>query len=302
MIGHGGDASSSPRTQPPPDHGVRSVPDRKVIELPGGRTVSYVDQGAGPAVVLIHGTLSLLDDMWLSLAPLLRPDYRVVALDRPGHGGSLRKRIVDASPWQQAEIIHDALRRLGVVNPIVVGHSYGGTVALCYALAHPAETAGVVALAPLCFPELRLELMLFGPRAVPLLGDQWSQVLAASVDPLLLPVLWRSNFLPQAMPDRFGAQFPFAWAALSTYLCNEGEDALAAGPALALAAAAYASCTVPTRILGGTADLVVNNAVNGCRAAMLLPAGTFHWLPGVGHMLHHAEPGAVIAAVRGLTP
>lgn len=270
------------------------------MHLAGGRSIAYAEAGAGPPVVLIHGTLSLLEDMWLALAPGLLPDHRVIALDRPGHGSSERRRLVDASPWRQAEIIRAAVHALGIVAPIVVGHSYGATVALCYGLAYPAETAGVVALAPLCFPEVRLEQVLFGARSVPVLGDGLAQVLAAGLDPALLPLLWRAIFLPQAMPDGFAAGFPFDHAAGPGHMSIEGEDAMAVWPALTRAALAYPSCRVPVRILGGTADLVVNNALHGLVAARLMPGARFDGMPGVGHMLQHFAQAAVIEAVRGL--
>ena len=275
-------------------------PTRRVVSLPDGRGIAHVESGDGPPVVLVHGTLTLLEDMWLGLASGLLPDHRVIALDRPGHGSSPRRRLVDASPWRQAEIIHDALQEIGVVDPVMVGHSYGGTVALCYGLAFPARTRGVVALAPLCFPEIRLEHFLFGPRSIPGIGDVLAQALASSLDPVLLPLLWRAIFLPQPMPERFATGFPFAAAAGPERMCVEGEDAAAAVPALALASLAYPTCRVPVRIFGGTTDIVVQNGLHGRRAAMMMPRGRFDWIPGVGHMLHHGVPGEVSRAVREL--
>ena len=300
MIGLPAVQSRDSGSFPPATVGLPYQPTLRELSLPGGRSIAYVEAGSGPAVVLIHGTLTLLEDMWLGLAPALIPEHRVISLDRPGHGRSRRRRIVDASPWRQAAIIHDALEEIGVVDPVIVGHSYGATVAMCYGLAYPATTRGVVALAPLCFPEIRLEQMLFGPRSVPGLGDGLARLLAAGLDPVLLPLLWQAIFVPQVMPRPFAANFPFASAAGPSRMSIEGEDAMAAGPALALAAMAYAACQVPARILGGTNDIVVQNAMHGRRAAMLMPMGRFDWVPGVGHMLHHVAQEEVCEAIREL--
>ena len=273
---------------------------RRTVALPGGRTIAYAEAGAGPDLVLIHGTLMTLEDMWLGPMPALARDHRCIALDRPGHGLSVRRRLRDASPWRQAALIHEALQALGVARPILVGHSFGGTVALCHALRYPEATAGVIALAPLCFPELRLEQVLFGPRAVPGLGDGLAEALSVGADPAVLPLAWRAIFLPQTMPDAFGTGFPFALATGPARMIAEGEDAASIMPALTRAALAYPTMRVPVRILGGTADLVVNNAIHGLTAAALMPGARYAWVPGAGHMLHHFFHDAVGAAVQAV--
>ncbi|MCJ2081873.1 alpha/beta fold hydrolase [Methylobacterium sp. J-090] len=274
---------------------------RRTVDLGGGRTLAYAEAGEGPALVLIHGTLMALEDMWLALMPILSRHYRVIAVDRPGHGLSRRRRSIDASPWRQAEIIHDALQIIGVKRPLLVGHSFGGTVALCHGLRFPAETAGILALAPLCFPEVRLEQMLFGPRFTPGLGEVLAPLLAGTSDPALLPLLWRAIFLPQIMPKPFAEGFPFALASGPERMIAEGEDAVSVWPALTRAAMAYTGCAVPVRILGGTADVVVNNALHGALAALSLAGGSFDWVPGAGHMLHHFHQDLVSSAVETLS-
>lgn len=272
------------------------------MPLADGGSIACAEAGGGEGcdVVLIHGTLMALEDMWLPLAPRLAGRHRVVAVDRPGHGLSVRRRLVDASPWRQAAAIREAMDRLGLRRPVVVGHSFGATVALCLALSHPDAVRGVVALAPLCFPEPRLEQALFGPRAVPGLGDGLATMLAGSLDRAMLPLLWRAIFLPQAVPPDFAARFPWLHASGPARMIAEGEDAMSVWPALARAAAAYPTCRVPVRILGGAADIVVNNALHGALAAAMIPGARFAWLRGTGHMLHHFHQDRVVAEAEAL--
>ena len=279
--------------------GTSPVP-RRTVRTGDGRTIGYTDMGSrGRDVLLIHGTLMTLEDMWLGPADALAHDgYRVVAVDRPGHGESARIRLVDASPWRQAEILHDAMTMLGLSRPTIVGHSAGGAVALAYGMLYPSDTAGVVALAPICFPEPRLEQMLFGPRATPFTGPMLAVGSRVSVDRLLLPTLWRAMFLPQRMPLRFEEQFPFAFAGRATQLVAEAEDSMALGPGLLRSAFSYPACRVPVEILGGDADTVVVNAMHGMRAAAMIPKASYRSLPGLGHMLHHFRPEEVVHAVR----
>ena len=272
---------------------------RETVRLGEGRSVAYADAGGhGPDVVLIHGTLMTLEDMWLGPLPALAEEFRVVAVDRPGHGESRRSRFFDASPWRQAAILHAAVRAIGLHRPTVVGHSAGGAVALAYGMLFPEDVAGIVALAPICFPEPRLEQGLFGPRAAPFAGDLLAAGSRLTVDAALLPLLWRAMFLPQRMPSRFETDFPFASAGRATQMVAEAEDSLALGPALIRSAFSYPLCRVPVEILGGDSDIVVNNLVHGYRAAAMIPKGTYRSLPGMGHMLHHFQPDEVLNAVR----
>lgn len=277
----------------------RIIP-RKVVDLSGGRTIAYAETGSGPDIVAIHGTLMTLEDVWLGPVPDLARHFRVLAVDRPGHGHSARVRGIDASPWRQAELIHAAVRSLGLTRPVILGHSYGGAVALAYGMLFPDAVAGIVALAPVCYPELRLEQVLFGPRAMPVSGPILSDALGVAADPTLLSMLWNAMFLPQPMPKGFAEAFPFGFAGRPGQIVAEAEDSLSLWGGLSRSAASYASCRVPVRILAGDADIVVNPMMHGALAARAIPGARFERLPGIGHMLHHIRPDAVVEAVRAV--
>ncbi|KQO79334.1 alpha/beta hydrolase [Methylobacterium sp. Leaf88] len=276
----------------------RLVP-RSTIDLHEGRTLAYAEAGTGSPVVLIHGTLMSLEDMWLGLVPHLAERFRVIAVDRPGHGFSRRRGAADAELWRQAALIREGVRALGLERPIIVGHSFGGALALAYGLRFPDEIAGVVALAPICFPEPRLEHLLFGPRAVP--GGRFaSDLLGRTMDPALLPLLWNAMFLPATMPPDYAAANPFGLAGTADQLVAEGEDAAGLMAGLIRSALAYPACRVPVRILGGDSDLVVSTPRHGSWASRLIPEAAFTLLTRTGHMLHHQHPGAVVNAVRAI--
>lgn len=268
---------------------------RKTVEV-AGETVAYTSTGQGPDVLLIHGALVTLDDLILALGGMA-DEFRLVAVDRPGHGGSSRKP-PDASLWRQAAILREASITLGLSRPVVVGHSYGGGVALAYAMQFPDEVSGVVAMAPICFPEVRLEHALFGPRATPLVGKYWAAWADKTSDRALMPALWRAMFLPQAMPEEFERLFPFQLAALSTGSPVEGEEAMMLMSDLGQSAMRYSRLRVPVAILGGDRDIVVNNHIHGVLAAAMIPGAVYETVPGSGHMLHHFHQDRVIERVR----
>lgn len=281
------------------DHAGHEL-ERRFVRADEGLELAYVEAGQGDPVVLLHGTLTTLEDMTISLAESLAQRHRVIAFDRPGFGRSTVRRFLDAGIWRQAERLNAALAALGVVRPIIVGHSLGASVALAMAIQRPADIRGVVALAPLVLPEARLEHVVFGPRAAPLTGDLLQASARATTDRSLFPLLWRAMWLPQTMPQRVVAEFPFALAGRGDSSSRVGEDAMAAAWDLLALTAAAPRCEVPVRTLGGDRDLVVNNGLHGRTLAALMPNGRFIDLPGLGHMAHHFAAGRLAEVVEEL--
>lgn len=125
-----------PLPAPEPPGGAVTVGEHRlhVTEMPGG----------DPPVVLIHGLPGSIRD-WDHVTPFLADRHRI-ALDRPGFadtgGSALTMR-------EQADVIADVLRALSVERALLVGHSYGGTVALTVARRHPELVGGIVLVAPM---------------------------------------------------------------------------------------------------------------------------------------------------------
>ena len=97
-----------------------------------------------PSILLVHGLASNAR-IWDLLAPLLAPNFRLVALDQRGHG--LSDKPDDG--YDLATIAGDLARAivaLGWSRPLVVGHSWGANVALQFAADHPDLPAGIVLL------------------------------------------------------------------------------------------------------------------------------------------------------------
>jgi pimeloyl-ACP methyl ester carboxylesterase len=107
---------------------------RVVVPWPDGRIeLAYRDwPGDGAPIVLLHG-LASSSRIWDQLAARLAPRWRVLAFDQRGHGLSDKPD----GGYDFATIVGDlrhALAALGVERPLVVGHSWGGNVALDFAV------------------------------------------------------------------------------------------------------------------------------------------------------------------------
>jgi pimeloyl-ACP methyl ester carboxylesterase len=110
-----------------------------------GVELAYVEQGSGdPAIVLLHGMACLHSHMQ-GLADDLGRDHRCVSFDLRGHGESS----APPGPYTTEAFTADiefAIDELGLGRPVLIGHSFGGSVALAYAAAHPEHVRALVML------------------------------------------------------------------------------------------------------------------------------------------------------------
>jgi len=100
-----------------------------------GRSVSYVEAGEGPVLLLIHGMGGSVDNWRAVIEPLAR-DHTVIAPDLPGHGRSVQGG-GDYSVGALAAGLRDLLVVLGHERATLVGHSLGGGIAMQFAYQFP---------------------------------------------------------------------------------------------------------------------------------------------------------------------
>ena len=105
-----------------------------------GHSVAYRRAGQGEAVVLIHG-LAGNSRTWKDIMPALARTHDVIAPDLLGHGESA-KPMGDYSLGAHASGLRDLLVTLGVPSATIVGHSFGGGVAMQLSYQHPSCATG----------------------------------------------------------------------------------------------------------------------------------------------------------------
>jgi len=107
---------------------------------------AYRMAGSGPVVLLLHG-LGCDSSTWLPVLPQLTRHFTVIAPDLLGHGGSDKPR-ADYTLGGYANGMRDLLTLLGVDKATVVGHSFGGGVAMQFAYQFPERTERMLMLSP----------------------------------------------------------------------------------------------------------------------------------------------------------
>lgn len=120
---------------------LASVPFR--IAMLDGARVRYQSFGKGTkAVVLIHGWICD-HSFWIRNIPALSAEYRVIAMDLPGHGGSDGPK-TDYTQQHFAKALDAVLRDAKVSRAVLVGHNMGAPVARQFVADFPAKVAGLV--------------------------------------------------------------------------------------------------------------------------------------------------------------
>ena len=279
-------------------HAERANPPLgQFIDVDGVR-VHYVARGEGPPLVMLHGLGSMVQEMMLSgLYELAAARYRVIVVDRPGYGHSTRPRHKWWGPRAQAALVRELLLRLGIERPIVLGHSFGATVALELALDYPAAVRSVVLAAGYYFPTARLDVPLMAPPALPVIGDVLRHTISPLIGRLLWPRLLKLVFSPAPVP-RYFQRFPTWMALRPSQLRATAEEAALVVPAAARMQSLYQALEVPAVIVAGAQDRYVDHARHSLELAKRVPRGELMLSPRAGHMVHHVDPRRVLQAIE----
>ncbi len=115
----------------------------KTVDLPGGR-LGYRDEGQGPVLLLLHGTL-INGDTWREVVRALSPRYRCIAPDLPLGGQPLAfPDDADLSPPGIAVLIEQFATALGLERFTLIGNDTGGAYAQVYAARYPQRVSHLV--------------------------------------------------------------------------------------------------------------------------------------------------------------
>jgi len=279
------------------------------VEVTGGR-VHYVQEGEGPDLILLHGAGGNLRDFTFSLMGQLSDRYRVTAFDRPGQGYTDQVPGVPTGPFAtegdspvaQAEMLREAAAALDIEAPIVVGHSFGGIVAMAWAttgLDTPRKTdaSAIVSFAGVLMPwpgDLGSYYTINGSAlggaiAVPLIS---AFVPASRVESAIA-----NTFSPQDPVPGYVEYIGGALALRSDNFRANVRQVNTLRPHVVEMEKLYPQLTLPIEIIHGTADTTVPINVHPEQLIKIVPSANLTPLDGIGHQPHQVDEPAAIAAI-----
>jgi pimeloyl-ACP methyl ester carboxylesterase len=258
-----------------------------------GARIAYAETGRGDTVVLLHASASS-SAQWRSLTEALQGRWRVLAPDLPGYGQT-DPRPGPASPGlgDEAALV-DALLGRSAERIHLVGHSYGGAVALRFAADRPARLLSLTLIEPVAFHLLGRAPE--GTREHDLLREV-AAIAAAVTD------------AAATGDDQGMARFIDYWSGAGTWLRLRPEAQHALAAQTAQVARNFCAVTserarfgclrrieVPTLVLSGSASPAPARRIAEL-VAQLLPKARLQTVDGAGHLLPLTHGEAVNAAI-----
>lgn len=271
-------------------------PTGRFVTVEGRRIHAHVE-GTGPDLVLIHGASGNARDFTFAMVDALKDRYRVVAFDRPGLGWSDDAGADGISPTVQATILQAAARDLGVTRPIVLGHSYGGAVAMGWGLTATPDTAALVIVAGATMPWPGGLGPLYEVNKTRFGGAVVIPAITAFAPPSAVESVMASVFAPDPVPDGYARHFGAELALRRRAMVANARQVGFLKPHIERMAAVYPDLALPVEIVHGGKDTIVPASIHAERLVKVLPDARLTLIPDAAHMPHHSHMAQVIAAI-----
>ena len=265
-----------------------------------GLNIHYLDEGAGPTVILIHGANSNIRDWKFALVDKLTAKHRVIAFDRPGLGYSDRPPTGGDDPAVQARILKAAADRLGAGPAVVVGHSYGGAVAAAWTVDYPEDVTGLISLAGATYDWGGSGGALYAigaSGAGPLLGS----AARAYVSGDRALGLVNDAFAPNEPIPGYAEYLGVELALRPEAFRHNSTDINRLSGHLKSQSKRYPAITQPVVLIHGDEDQTVGLEAHSLRFYDAVENGRLVVVPGVGHMVHQVSQPRIIQAIERLS-
>jgi pimeloyl-ACP methyl ester carboxylesterase len=252
--------------------------------------------GTGEPVLLIHG-FGASSYSWRHVIEPLAQKNRVITIDLKGFGDSPKPRDDAYSVYEQARLVRNFILENDLKNLHIVGHSYGGGVALAVSIylsaSNPGLQKSLVLIDSVAYPQ---ELPGFVKiLATPVLGPiiTYAMPNTFQVKNLLQIVYFNDDLIPQEAIDHYAADLgkPDAKYALLTSVRQMLPTDLQQF------SENYASLTIPTLIIWSREDEIVPLAV-GKRLHENIPDSKLVIMSGVGHAVQEEKPSLLLPHLR----
>jgi len=266
--------------------------------------VHYLDTGLrtddpSRIIVLLHGASANLRDPMEQFGEALAQRYRVVAIDRPGHGWTSRRGgRDDATLAWQAKFVVETLKQLGIDRAVMLGHSWSGALVLRIGLDFPEATRAVIAVAPVSHPWPGGVGQIYDVIASPLLGPILANTIAVPIGERMFNPAMQLVFSPNPIPTDYAAKTGVRLALRPSDILANAEDLIALQPQIAEQSARYGTLEPPLLVITGDQDRIVQPRLHAYRLKEEVPGAQFVVLTGTGHVAVGDAARPAIAAIE----
>lgn len=255
----------------------------------GGRTISYRGAGEGPVIMLIHG-LASSSETWDPVLEPLATRARVIAIDLPGAGGSTNPG-GDFSLGAQASCVRDLMVALDIDRATLVGHSFGGGVAMQAVYQFPERCERLVLVSSGGLGREVAGLL----RALSLPGAELALAFGCApqfvgAGQAIQRALRRVGLQPTASTQAMGRSYASLSTgdARTTLLRSLRSVVGVNGQMVSAADRLHLATLLPTMIVWGAKDRIIP-ASHAQRAHEAIPGSRLEVIEGAGHFVYHDQ-------------
>lgn len=275
-------------------------PAGQFVDIDGQR-IHFLADGPddAPAILMLHGASSNALDLWSALAPALSADYRIIAIDRPGHGHSERAHHGDmALPKAQALLAAKVLTQIGTDRALIVAHSYAGVMALNLALEQPGRVAGLVLLAPVSHPWPGGVAWYHHVISTPFIGPLFTWLVAVPFGHLTIDGAVDDVFAPDSVPTGFGGRSAVRLALRPSALRANAFDLTRLHAFVLDQVDRLPEIDLPVTVISGAEDTTVWPKIHS--VGLERDVGARLVMRSGGHSPHHAATDLVVSEIRSV--
>lgn len=260
-----------------------------------GQQIRVYQTGSGPDILLIHGLPGCIED-WETIMPELSKKFRVTAFDRPGHGFSSANKL-KYNLEQNADFAFALIDKLKLNNPVVVGHSYGGSTVVEMAERNASNVKAFVSVSPVTSSMGKPDTIFYILKT-PVIGpaSAWlvklftgCKMIREGLDEAFDP---NQKDIPQGFADTRCMIFsqPKVIKTLSHEEMTMRQDVKKMTPL-------YGNIKIPLFIVHGESDKVVPVS-DGVLLNKAVPGSKLTLLKNTGHMVQYARPAELIKVIE----
>ncbi len=285
----------------------RNNPPVGLFAQVNGNTMHYVHVPAGvgadlPPIVFIHGASGNLKDPMVPLLPLLKGRAELLFVDRPGHGWSKLGSTDDNRIDRQADTIAALMDQLGMKSAIIVGHSFGGSVAASFVLAHSDKAQGVLFLSAASHPWPGCGVAgYYTLTSLPIIGRIFAESIALPAGNLRLEGGSAGVFAPNTATATYVSDASIGLVLRPSSFRANAIQVKSLCAYNASVAPRYATIKTPTIIISGDEDTVVLEEVHSKGLARDIQGSELVWVDGMGHKPDYVARGLVVEAIEKLS-